>query len=126
MRAKLLRSLFLSFFLLAFYETQNPGVSSNARQFLGRRVGDHRHEFGLGSNLIAHHGAPGKFANPRTFLKELDLKMQQAAWFDRCTEFRVVDRHEINQLARSDQAKTFHRKHASGLRQRLYNHHARA
>ena len=52
-------------------------------------------------------------------LDEAGLEVEQHARRYRSAEFRVLDRHEINELARSGQAEAFHREHASCLCQRL-------
>ena len=51
--------------------------------------------------------------------------MQEAAGFHRSPEFSIVDGHEIDQLARTGQAETFHCQNTSSLRQCFDNQHAR-
>ena len=68
--------------------------------------------------------SPANLQTRARFWTKLDLEIEQHARRDRSAEFRVLDRHEIDELARAGEAEAFHREHACGLRQRFDLEHA--
>ena len=68
---------------------------------------------------------PANLQTRRPLLQELDLEFQKHARFDGLAELRVLDRHEIDELARVREAEGFDREDAGGLRQRLDDQDAR-
>jgi hypothetical protein len=84
----------------------------------GWRIGDHRREIRLGGELAVDQRTTGELADRRAFLDELDVQRQEHSRLDRSTEFRPLDGHEIDQLARPGEAEGLDRENAGCLRQR--------
>src|SRR3546814_12692985 len=72
-----------------------------------RRVRDHRGEIRLRRDLAVDQRFARELAHGRALLDELDLEPEQYAGFDRSPAFRLVDRHEIDQLARAREPERF-------------------
>lgn len=88
-------------------------------QASSRRVRDHRREVRFGRNFAINKRSSCKFADTRTLLHKLDLKSQQATWFDWRTKLRTFDGHEIDELARTGETEAFNRENTSSLCQRF-------
>ena len=58
-------------------------------------------------------------------LRHFDMQVEQAARFNRRSEFCAVDTHEIDELARVGEVHRFHSQHPGGLRHRFDDQHAR-
>src|SRR3546814_10470069 len=84
-----------------------------------RRVRDHRGEIRLRRDLAVDQRFARELAHGRALLDELDLEPEQYAGFDRSPEFRLVDRHEIDELARAREPERFDCEDPRRLRQRL-------
>src|SRR5689334_5265130 len=100
---------------------------SRARSMRGSgwRIGDHRREFRLGRELPVDEGAAGELTDGRALLDKLHFEPQEHARFDRLAELRPIDRHEIDELARTGEAESFDGKHARRLGERLDDQHSR-
>src|SRR3546814_13978830 len=84
-----------------------------------RRVRDHRGEIRLRRDLAVDQRFARELAHGRALLDELDLEPEQYAGFDRSPEFRLVDRHEIDELARAREPESFDGEDPRRLRPRL-------
>src|SRR3569623_20197 len=89
-----------------------------------RRIRDHRGELAFGCDFAVEHRLAGKLAHATAFLDELDLELEQHTGLDGFAELHAVDRHEIDQLARSGEPEALDRAHARCLSQRLDLEHA--
>ena len=70
------------------------------RSGVRRRVRDHRGEIGLGGELVADKGLAGELPDRPAPLDQIAFEAEQHAGLDRRAELRILDRHEIDELAR--------------------------
>src|SRR5580658_8986714 len=88
-------------------------------------VHDHRGEGRLGDELIIDLGFALELPDIAAMLLLCDMDADHVAGDDRTAETRVIDAHEIDELAFGARAKRMHHQHGRRLRHRLDDEDAR-
>src|SRR5579859_1928465 len=88
-------------------------------------VHDHGGEDGLGHELVAAHRLALELPDIAAMLLARDVNVQAIAWQDRAPEARVVDAHEIDELAFRPGPQRLHNQHRCRLRHGFDDEHAR-